>query len=219
MSTPSLEVGALLMGLGGGLALFLYGMRKLTEALKTVAGGGMQALLAKLTTNTLTGALAGALVTAIVQSSSVTTVIVVGLISVGVMSFTQSVGVIMGANVGTTVTAQIIAFKITAYSLLMIAVGLLVEVTARSKRLRQYGTVLLGLGLLSYGMDLMSEATGPLRTYAPFVSLMQDLRNPGLGVLAGMVFTALVQSSSATTGIVIGAVPEPAGRRPRPGEA
>jgi phosphate:Na+ symporter len=198
-----LDYATLVMGLAGGLALFLYGMRKLTEALKTVAGGGMRALLAKLTTNNLTGALAGALVTAVVQSSSVTTVIVVGFISAGVMSFSQSVGVIMGANVGTTITAQIIAFKVTAYALPMIAAGLLLEVTGRSKRLRHYGTALLGLGLLFFGMELMSEATRPLRTHAPFVSLMQDLRNPWLGVLAGLTFTALVQSSSATTGIVI----------------
>ncbi len=199
----ALHVPAMITGLGGGLALFLYGMRKMTEALKTVAGAGLKDVLARLTTNRFTGALSGALITAVVQSSSVTTVMVVGFVSAGLITFTQSIGVIMGANIGTTVTAQIIAFNITEYSLVMIAVGFLTELLAKSQRLRHYGIALMGLGLLFFGMELMSSAAAPLKTHPPFIAFMQEMRTPYLGILAGLVFTAIVQSSSATTGIVI----------------
>lgn len=199
----SLDFIAMITGLGGGLALFLYGMRKMTEALKTVAGARLKDVLAKLTTNRFTGAFSGALITAVIQSSSVTTVMVVGFVSAGLITFTQSVGVIMGANIGTTVTAQIVAFKITKYSLVIIAGGFLMEVLAKNQRIRHYGIALMGLGLLFFGMELMSTAAEPLRTYAPFIELMKDMRSPFLGILAGMLFTAIVQSSSATTGIVI----------------
>ena len=202
-AATSLDFIAMITGLGGGLALFLYGMRKMTEALKTVAGARLKDVLAKLTTNRFTGAFSGALITAVIQSSSVTTVMVVGFVSAGLITFTQSVGVIMGANIGTTVTAQIVAFKITKYSLVIIAGGFLMEVLAKNQRIRHYGIALMGLGLLFFGMELMSTAAEPLRTYAPFIELMKDMRSPFLGILAGMLFTAIVQSSSATTGIVI----------------
>jgi phosphate:Na+ symporter len=199
----TLQYGAMLTGLGGGLALFLYGLRKLTEGLKTLAGHRMKYVLARMTTNRFTGLLAGAAVTAVIQSSSVTTVLVVGFISVGLMSFTQSIGVIMGANIGTTITAQIVAFKVTQYALVMIATGFIVEVAARSERLRQGGIALMGLGLLFFGMDLMSGAMDPLRTWPPFIEFMKTIENPIFGVLVGFIFTALIQSSSATTGVVI----------------
>ena len=194
---------ALLTGLGGGLALFLYGMRKMSDALKVVAGGGMKVVLERLTTNRFTAVISGALVTAVIQSSSVTTVMVVGFITAGLINFTQSVGIIIGANIGTTVTAQIIAFKITQYSLVMIAVGFLMELLAKSQRIRQYGITIMGLGLLFFGMELMSNATSPLRSYTPFIELMQEMRHPLMGIAVGALFTAVVQSSSATTGIVI----------------
>lgn len=199
----SLDFIAIITGLGGGLALFLYGMRKMTDALKTVAGVHLKDILAKLTTNRFTGALSGALITAVLQSSSVTTVMAVSFVSAGLMTFTQSVSVIMGANVGTTITAQIIAFKITKFSLVMIAGGFILEILAKTQRVRYSGMALMGLGLLFFGMELMSNAALPLRDYAPFVDIMREMRNPLMGVLAGFVFTALVQSSSATTGIVI----------------
>jgi len=202
-ASSGLQLGALLTGLGGGLALFLYGMRKMTESLKTVAGGGMKSLLAKLTTNRFTAALAGILITAVIQSSSVTTVLVVGFISAGLMTLSQSIGVILGASVGTTITAQIIAFKVTQYALLFIAVGFLMELTARKEAVKHYGIMLMGLGLLFFGMELMSQATYPLRSYAPFIELMQSMKNPLYGILIGTLFTAVVQSSSATTGVVI----------------
>jgi len=193
----------LFIGLGGGLAIFLYGMRKMTEALKLVAGTQLKNLLAKLTTNQFTGALSGALITAVIQSSSVTSVMVVGFVSAGLMTFTQSVGVIMGANIGTTITAQIVAFKVSQYALLMIAGGFFAEIFAKSQALKQYGIALMGLGLLFFGIELMSEAAIPLRSHAPFIEIMKELRNPLYGVLIGCLFTAVIQSSSATTGIVI----------------
>ncbi len=202
-SPVTLELGVLVTQLGGGLALFLYGMRQMTEALKVVAGGGMKNLLARLTANRFAAAVAGAIVTAVVQSSSVTTVLVVGFISAGLLTLGQSIGVILGANVGTTVTAQIIAFQVYKYGLMMIAVGFFTGILARNERTRQWGTVVMGLGLIFFGMELMSIATGPLRQWPPFIELMQDMQYPLLAVAVGAAFTAIVQSSSATTGIVI----------------
>lgn len=199
----SLEIGALITGLGGGLALFLFGMRQMTESLKTVAGSSMKNLLAKLTANRFTSAIAGAIITAVIQSSSVTSVLVVGFISAGLLSLSQSIGVIIGANVGTTITAQIIAFKIYQYGLLMIAIGFLMDIALKNEKAKRWGMVLMGLGLIFFGMELMSNATGPLRDWPPFIDAMQNMQNPFLGILIGAVFTAVVQSSSATTGIVI----------------
>jgi phosphate:Na+ symporter len=202
-TTSALHFGSMITGLVGGLAMFLYGMRKMTDALKTVAGSGMKDVLAKITTNRFTGVFSGALITSIIQSSSVTTVLVVGFITAGLMSFSQSIGVIIGANIGTTITAQIIAFKVTKYALVFISAGFLIEIASKNRKIRYYGIILMGLGLLFYGMELMSDATNPLRSYQPFINLMQQMRNPIFGILVGMLFTALVQSSSATTGIVI----------------
>ncbi|MFC1575624.1 Na/Pi cotransporter family protein [Gemmatimonadota bacterium] len=198
-----LELGPLLTGLGGGLALFLYGMRIMTDSLKVVAGDRMKDILARFTKNRVTGAISGAVITAVIQSSSVTTVMVVGFVTAGLLNFTQSIGVIMGANIGTTVTAQIVAFKVTKYALAMIAAGFLTELLGKNPRVRHWGVAVMGLGLLFYGMDLMSTAALPLRAYPPFIEMMQELRSPWAGILVGFGFTAIVQSSSATTGIVI----------------
>ena len=198
-----LQLLPLLMGLLGGLALFLYGMDQLSESLKAVAGGRMKALLSRLTTNRFTAAFSGALVTAVIQSSSVTTVLVVGFISAGLMTMVQSVGVIMGANIGTTITAQIIAFKVTEYALLLVAVGFAVRFLSKRERVRHQGMVLMGLGLIFFGMGVMGDAMDPLRSSPLFLDLMRGMETPGLGILAGALFTALVQSSSATTGVVI----------------
>jgi phosphate:Na+ symporter len=202
-AVPVIEFGSLFTQLGGGLALFLYGMRRMTESLKTVAGSDMKNLLARLTTNRFTATLAGVLVTAVIQSSSVTTVLVVGFVSAGLLNVGQSIGVILGANVGTTITAQIVAFAVYKYGLLMIAVGFFTNILARREKVRQWAMVLLGLGLIFFGMELMSIATGPLRQWPPFIDLMLSMGNPLLAALLGTVFTAIVQSSSATTGIVI----------------
>ncbi|MGB5465682.1 MAG: Na/Pi symporter, partial [Sedimenticolaceae bacterium] len=202
-SGQSIETGTMLMQLLGGLALFLFGMDQMSDALKAVAGERMKAVLAKLTTNRYMGAITGAFVTAIIQSSSVTTVLVVGFITAGLMSMSQSIGVIMGANIGTTITAQIVAFKVTKAALLMVAVGFGMSFISKNDKIRQYGNMLMGLGLIFFGMSIMSDAMKPLRTYQPFLDLMVTMENPFVGILTAAAFTALIQSSSATTGIVI----------------
>ena len=202
-SSNSLNVFMLLMGLLGGLALFLFGMDQMSESLKAVAGERMKSILSKLTSNRLMGAVTGAFVTAVIQSSSVTTVLVVGFITAGLMSLSQSIGIIMGANVGTTITAQIIAFKVTKFALLMIAGGFGMMFFGKREKIRQYGTGLMGLGLVFFGMSVMGDAMEPLRSYQPFLDWMIQMETPVVGILVGALFTALVQSSSATTGIVI----------------
>ncbi len=197
------EVLPLLFGLLGGLALFLYGLEQMTRALKSVAGDRLKAILARLTANRFLGVITGAFVTAVIQSSSVTTVLVVGFITAGMMSMAQSVGVIMGANIGTTVTAQIVAFNVTRYALLLIAIGFGMLFFARKTRRKQQGHGIMGIGLVFFGMKVMGDAMEPLRDYQPFLDWMAAMEMPLLGILAGAVFTALVQSSSAATGVVI----------------
>jgi phosphate:Na+ symporter len=190
-------------GLFGGLALFLFGMDIMTIALKRAAGDYMKEILRKLTSNRFVGVGLGAIVTAIIQSSSVTTVILVGFISAGLMSMSQSVAVIFGANIGTTITAQILAFKVTKLALPMVAVGFLMAFISKNETRRELGNILLGLGLVFYGMSVMSDAMKPLRSYEPFIEFMVSMENPLLGAFVGAAFTAVVQSSSATTGILI----------------
>ncbi len=202
-SEQTINWGVMGMQLFGGLALFLFGMEQMADALKAVAGNRMKTILAKLTSNRFMGAITGAFVTAVIQSSSVTTVLVVGFITAGLMSMAQSVGVIMGANIGTTITAQIVAFKVTKAALLMIGVGFSMLFTSKSERTRHYGAMLMGLGLVFFGMSVMSDAMKPLRTYQPFLDLMIQMENPLIGILIAATFTGLIQSSSATTGIVI----------------
>ncbi|MHC4949318.1 MAG: Na/Pi cotransporter family protein [Planctomycetota bacterium] len=198
-----LELAPLIMGLLGGLAIFLFGMEQMTDSLKSLAGAGMSKVLGTLTKNRFTAAITGAFVTAVIQSSSVTTVLVVGFVTAGLMTLPQSVGVIMGANIGTTVTAQIIAFKITKYALALVALGFAGTFLSKRQSWRLWGSMIMGLGMIFLGMGFMSEATTPLRTYDPFIGLMQRMDNPLLAILVAAAFTALVQSSSATTGIVI----------------
>lgn len=200
---PEINFTSMSIQLIGGLAIFLYGMGLMTDGLKLVAGGSLRRLLDRLTRNRVSGVLTGAGITAVIQSSSVTTVLVVGFISAGLMSLSQSVPVIIGANIGTTVTAQVIAFKITKAALVMIAIGFIIEFALNKPQAKKMGSVLLGLGFIFFGMDLMSGATAPLRTYEPFLDLMKTMSNPLLAIAVAAAFTALVQSSSATTGVVI----------------
>ncbi|MCY1722361.1 Na/Pi cotransporter family protein [Prolixibacteraceae bacterium Z1-6] len=187
----------------GGLAIFLHGMNVMTDGLKAAAGSRMKLFLKSMTRNRWTSLLAGTCVTAVIQSSSVTTVLAVGFVSAGLLSFQSTLGLILGANIGTTITAQIIAFKITKASWLMVAFGYLFSVVFAKKSYKDFGTIILGLGLVFLGMNVMSEATTPLKTYLPFIELMEGLDNYLWGILIGTVFTAAVQSSSATTGVVI----------------
>ncbi|NNF87334.1 MAG: Na/Pi cotransporter family protein [Acidimicrobiia bacterium] len=193
----------LFAGLLGGLAIFLLGMDRMTESLRVVAGDRLRGVLMRLTSNRFVGMFTGAGITAVIQSSSVTTVLVVGFISSGLMSFQQSLGVIIGANIGTTVTAQIIAFKVTTYALYAVAGGFAVTFLSKRGDRQAQGAVVLGLGLIFFGMSLMGDAMSPLRSSDTFIDLMASLENPFLGVAVGAGFTAIVQSSSATTGIVI----------------
>jgi phosphate:Na+ symporter len=187
----------------GGLALFLFGMDQMAESIKAVAGKGMKGILAKLTANRFMGAATGAFITAVVQSSSITTVLVVGFISTGLMSMSQSIGVIMGANIGSTVTAQIIAFKITHASMLMIAIGFGMLFFIKQEKIKLYRNILMGLGMVFFGMTVMSGAMAPLRSYQPFLDLIMHMENPLISILIATLFTGLIQSSAATTGIVI----------------
>jgi phosphate:Na+ symporter len=193
----------LLMGLFGGLAMFLFGMDQMSDGLKGAAGDTLKDVLERLTKNRVMGAITGAFVTAVLNSSSVTTVLVVGFISAGFMSLSQSVGIIMGANIGSTFTAQIVAFNVTQYALIMVTAGFFMLFTSKQERTRHYGAMIMGLGLVFYGMGVMGDAMNPLRTYQPFIDLMGRMENPLLGILVGAVFTGLVQSSAATTGIAI----------------
>jgi phosphate:Na+ symporter len=193
----------LLMGLFGGLALFLFGIDQMSVGLKAVAGERMATMLGTMTKNRFIGAITGAFVTAILNSSSVTTVLVVGFITAGIMNLSQSIGVIMGANIGSTMTAQIVAFNVTQFAMLPIAIGFGMIFFGKTEQMKHGGAMMFGLGLLFGGMGVMSDAMYPLRTYPPFLELMTKLENPILGILVGAVFTGLVQSSAATTGIAI----------------
>lgn len=191
------------IGLLGGLSLFLFGMEKMSDALKNVAGEKMKDILAMLSNNRFMGLITGAGVTAVIQSSSVTTVMLVGFVSANLMSLSQSIGVILGADIGTTITAQIVAFKVTKYALLLLAAGFAMLFISKKEKIQQYGYMVMGLGMIFFGMGVMSEAMHPLRTYQPFIDLMANMSNPLLAILVATLFTALVQSSSATMGVVI----------------
>ncbi|MGI9262554.1 MAG: Na/Pi cotransporter family protein [Woeseiaceae bacterium] len=203
IDSHTLDLGAIVIGLLGGLSIFLYGMEVLTNTLKEAAGDRMKRLLARLTTNRFKGVFAGAFTTAIIQSSSVTTVLSVGFVAAGLMNLRQSIGVIMGAEIGTTITAQIIAFKVTEFALVAVTIGFTLYFFFRSETLKRYGLMVLGFGMVFFGMNLMGDATYPLRDYPPFIELLQNMREPLYAVAISAGFTALIQSSSATTGVII----------------
>ncbi len=202
-STSPVDWWGMGMQLFGGLAIFLFGMEQMAEALKKVAGNKMKTILGKLTTNRVMGLLTGAFVTAVIQSSSVTTVMLVGFVTAGLMSLSQAVGVILGADIGTTITAQIVAFKVTKYALLLVAVGFVLIFTGKSENTKHYGALIMGLGMIFFGMGIMSAGMKPLRTYEPFIELMRNVSHPVVGILISTAFTGLIQSSSATMGVVI----------------
>jgi phosphate:Na+ symporter len=193
----------LFLGLFGGVALFLGGLQLLSEGMTKAAGDTLKNVLASLTTNRFKGALTGAFITGVLNSSTVTTLLVVGFISGGMMTLSQSVGVIMGANIGSTVTAQLLAFNLSAYSLGPVAIGFFMTYSAKADKTKYYGMMIMGIGLVFYGMGVMSSAMTPLRSYEPFLLILEGLETPMAGILAGAVFTAIVQSSAATVGIAI----------------
>ncbi len=193
----------LLIGLFGGLSLFLYGMNKMSEGLKKSAGNKMRSILAALTNNRYIGLFVGAFVTMVIQSSSATTVMLVSFVQAQLMTFAQSLGVILGADIGTTITAQLVAFKLTDYAMLMIAVGFGLTMFSKKDNLKFVGEAILGFGLLFYGMKFMGETMEPLKELTSFQNFLVGLENPMFGLLIGAIFTAIVQSSSAFTGIII----------------
>ncbi len=193
----------LISGLIGGLALFLFGMEMMSEGLKKTAGSKMRNILSTITNNRFLAVGVGTFVTMIIQSSSATTVMLVSFVQAQLMTFTQSLGIILGASIGTTITAQLIAFKLTDYSLLVVGIGFMIVFISKSKKLKNIGEGILGFGILFLGMWLMSDSMYPLRTYQPFIDLLLHLENPILGILVGTLFTALIQSSSAFIGIII----------------
>ncbi len=201
--TPSIPWFFLIMGLLGGLVLFLYGMEKMSEGLKKSAGEGMRKILSALTNNRIIGLAVGAFVTMVIQSSSATTVMLVSFAQAQLLTFGQTLSVILGANIGTTVTAQLIAFKLTDYAFLMIIAGFALTIFSKKDSYKYLGESLLGFGILFLGMKVMSDSMRPLRDYGPFINIMKDLENPIYGLIIGAAFTALIQSSSAFTGIVI----------------
>lgn len=192
----------------GGLGLFLYGMNVMGEGLQKSAGDKMKSIVEILTKNRFMAVLVGMIVTAIIQSSSATTVMVVGLVNAGIMNLTQSVGIIMGADIGTTITAQLVSINLTALAPFSIALGVIINLTSKNPKIKKYAEILIGFGILFMGMDIMKSACKPLRSYEPFTNLLMRFGS-GTGidtVLAigtGFLVTAVIQSSSATTGIMI----------------
>ncbi len=193
---------ASIMGLLGGLALFLYGMKMMSNGLEVTAGNKIKNILEKMTSNRFIGVLMGALVTAIIQSSSATTVMVVGFVNIGMMNLNQAIWIIMGANIGTTITGQLIALDIGTFAPLLAFVGVVVTLFVKKEKLKYPGEIIAGLGILFIGMSMMSQAMKPLAESERFVGMLTEFKNPIAGIAAGTVFTAVVQSSSASVGML-----------------
>ena len=190
------------LALLGGLALFLYGMQMMSTGLEAAAGNRMKSILEKLTSNRVKGVLFGAAITAVIQSSSATTVMVVGFVNSGLMTLKQAVWVIMGANIGTTITGQLIALDIGAIAPLFAIAGVGAIMFIKSEKVHHISSIFAGLGILFMGMDMMGAAMSPLKESEAFISLMTKFDNPLLGILVGALFTAVIQSSSASVGIL-----------------
>ncbi|HCX60833.1 Na/Pi cotransporter family protein [Sedimentibacter sp.] len=187
----------------GGLGLFLFGMSYMSDGLQKSAGSKMKDILAALTKNRLMGVLVGALVTGVIQSSSATTVMVVGFVNAGLMNLNQAVGIIMGANIGTTVTAFLVSLNITQFATFMVGVGVFMYLASKKKKIKSIAEVIIGFGILFIGMKLMGDAMKPLQSNPMFTGLITKFNNPYLGILVGFIITAILQSSSATTGLLI----------------
>ena len=190
------------LSLLGGLALFLYGMQTMSNGLEAAAGNKMKSILEKLTSNRIKGVLVGAVITAVIQSSSATTVMVVGFVNSGLMTLKQAVWIIMGANIGTTITGQLIALDIGAIAPLFAIGGVAVMMFVKNEKVHHVSSIFTGLGILFIGMDMMGTAMEPLQESQEFINLMTKFSNPVIGILVGAVFTAVIQSSSASVGIL-----------------
>ncbi|MEF3694166.1 MAG: Na/Pi cotransporter family protein [Candidatus Cloacimonadota bacterium] len=188
----------------GGLALFLFGMTKMSDNLQAVAGAEMRRILKLITDRPWKGVLVGLGVTSLIQSSSATTVMLIGLVNAGIMSLQQAVGVVMGANIGTTITAQLLAFNIGKFAYAIIIVGVVLLFLKKSRAMEKWSGIVLGFGLLFIGLNVMSSAVEPLKNSQMARDLMTNVAgNPFLGILTGMLFTMIIQSSSASIGITM----------------
>lgn len=191
------------LGLMGGLGLFLYGMSLMGDGLQKAAGSKLKNIIGALTKNTFMGILVGTVVTMIIQSSSATTVMVVGFVNAGLMNLYQAVGIIFGANIGTTITGQMLALNISRYAPIAIFVGVLLFMLGKKKRIKSYAEIILGIGILFFGMAAMGAAMRPLGESTVYANLMAKLTNPWLGMLVGIVMTTILQSSSAAQAIIL----------------
>ena len=194
----------IVIGLMGGLGLFLYGMNLMGDGLQKSAGAKLKKIIELLTSNVIMGVLVGMLVTMVIQSSSATTVMVVGFVNAGIMSLTQAIGVIMGANIGTTVTAQLVSLDVDFLAPISLGIGIVIYMFAKKSKTRHIAEILLGFGILFTGMEFMKDAVSPLKEYEGFTNMLLSFgSNPILGVLMGFAITAIVQSSSASMGMLI----------------
>lgn len=204
ITNGGLDLGTILMACGG-IALFLYGMTKMGEGLQKIAGDKLRRILETLTSSRLSGVAVGLIVTAIIQSSGATSVMCVSFVNAGIMRFEQAIGVIMGANIGTTVTAQMVAFRLERAALPAIALGMALMLLGKRKSVKEgWADCFMGFGMLFLGLSITGDAVMPLQSYPPFINILCIGRtNPFLGVIVGIIFTALLQSSSAVTGLLV----------------
>lgn len=203
-SEVKIDAFKMTMGALAGLVLFIYGVTRLAEGLEHLAGERMKNLVSKFTTNRFAGVATGTVATTLLESSSVTIIMTIAMVSAGLLTFAQSLGVVLGSNIGTTIGAQLISLNINLYAPIAMLVGAVLQFAGRTDNQKSLGLILLGIGLLFFGLDVIDEAMKPFREYQPFIDLMATLgKNPILGALIGAGFTVLIQSSSATVAVII----------------
>jgi phosphate:Na+ symporter len=197
------QILSLCLELVAGLVLFLYGVSRLSDSLKEIAAEKLKTILARFTVNRFTGVLTGTATTTLLDSSSVTIIMVIALVNAGLLSFEQSLGVIMGSNIGTTISSQLIAFKVNEYAAVALALGFGMYFISKTEKVKHIGMAVMGLGLVFFGLNVMGEAVEPLKENKTLIQFLLRMENPLLGALAGAFFTVVIQSSSATMGIII----------------
>lgn len=193
----------LIIGILGGLGIFIFGMNMMSAGMQKSAGDKMRAILSTLTHNRFVALGVGTFITTLTQSSSTTAIMLISFVQSGMMKYAQTLGILLGASIGGTITAQLIAFKVTEYSLILVALGFGLHIFSKSQKIKQVGETILGFGLLFFGMYIMSDAISPMKYYQPFTDILSTLKNPFIGIAIGTIFTAIVQSSGAFIGIII----------------
>ena len=193
----------IVIGVGAGLAIFFFGVYEMTEGMRAAAADRLRSILERFTKNRVSAVLTGTASTAIIGSSSIVTIMTVGLVSAGLLAFANSLGVVMGANIGTTLTSQIIAFGLTDYFGVVLIVGAVMRFVVRTERSRAWGTAIMGLGFVFLGLEQIEHTMAPIRTWPPFIEAIEQMESPLFGILVGATITAVIQSSSATMGVVI----------------